>query len=526
MSTTPAQGLWIGSGDGTPARERVRLAIASLTRARRLQHMLDYAFAGLLVGLIAATAAVLAASLVPLPFSRWQITAVALVVGIAAALSYAWYRRPDALDVAIRADVALRLKQRLSTAWEFMGTHADTELAERLAAQAVKAGLPARAGLVFPLRVNRWGQLAPLAATLLLLVSVLDFERIRSPAPRAIDERVVSEGQRLSAFGREMHARATREQLPHSVKQAEQIERTATRMQSGALSRNESLGMLRSLAKSLDEAQTQAAAGKEAKPIAGTPLERRDGTSSTAVKDAKAALERMLERMPDGDAKRALKRYLDDAARSGGSRRTVEDALSNQHAIDKEELRELLQKLAQIERARREQEELMSAREQVDLAQANLGEVRVGKESGRGLAIDSDDEDSEQGDSASSSGTQRRFSGETRGATRYGAQSDSSVSAEREPAAALAEAARSGRILKPQAQVRAGEELVTQGQVLPRTGRPSVENVPMKAEYAAQVEQVLSREQYPTHAKEFVRRYFLSLSRGAQAPADETRGER
>jgi hypothetical protein len=48
----------------------------------------------------------------------------------------------------------------------------------------------------------------------------------------------------------------------------------------------------------------------------------------------------------------------------------------------------------------------------------------------------------------------------------------------------------------------------------------------MSSEYASQVEDVLSREEYPAHYKEFVRRYFLTLSRGRvpqQQPTD-TRG--
>ena len=69
-----------------------------------------------------------------------------MIVAVAVALVVGWLRRPAALEVAIRADLALRLKQRLSTAWEFMTVRGEDALAERLAAQAVKAGLPAIPG--------------------------------------------------------------------------------------------------------------------------------------------------------------------------------------------------------------------------------------------------------------------------------------------------------------------------------------------------------------------------------------------
>jgi len=154
---TIARSLWLGHDESIPARDRLRRVVAALTRARRLQFLLDHGFGGLLVGLGLATFAVLMARLVPLPYSPTQVAVAVMIVALVIALLLGWHRRPDALDVAIRADLALRLKQRLSTAWEYMTVHGDAELTERLATQAVKANLPDRPGLVFPLRVNRWG---------------------------------------------------------------------------------------------------------------------------------------------------------------------------------------------------------------------------------------------------------------------------------------------------------------------------------------------------------------------------------
>jgi len=38
------------------------------------------------------------------------------------------------------------------------------------------------------------------------------------------------------------------------------------------------------------------------------------------------------------------------------------------------------------------------------------------------------------------------------------------------------------------------------------------------------VEEVLSREHYPAHHKEFIRRYFLNLSRGARGAPEQPGG--
>lgn len=512
MTESPdtAQGFWFRSESGA-AEDRLRTTVAALVRARRLQLLVDHGFVGLAIGLAAATVVVLVARLASSSHSVLELTIATVVAALAIALLIGWSRRPDALDVAIRADVALRLKQRLSTAWEYMAVHGDAPLAQRLAQQAVRERLPARPGLVFPLRLNRWARLAPLAATALLLASALDLTRIQLGSPRQVDERVVEEGHRLGAFGREMQARAEREKLPLSAKQAGELERLGARMESGVLSRRESLGLLRQLGESLDKESRQAAARMDRRRADAL---RSDGADRQPGENAGEMLEGSRADRKDS---RALSKYLNDLARSGASRQEMEDSLRKRYpAADNEEVRAMLEDMAQIERARREQEETQGALAQLRQAQENLGESLAGLLAGRGLPAD-DEGDDQEGERTANASPEGRRSSESRGASRFGAQSDSSVAAERGRAQALADPAKSGPILKPQGDVREGESLVTHGQVLPKVGRPSVENVQMKAEFAAQVEEVLSKEQYPAHSKEFIRRYFLSLSQGTRA---------
>ena len=79
-----------------------------------------------------------------------------------------------------------------------------------------------------------------------------------------------------------------------------------------------------------------------------------------------------------------------------------------------------------------------------------------------------------------------------------------------------------GRVLAPRGQMREGESYTTHGQARPRTGQPGVENVEMRAEFATQLESVLSKDQYPAHYKEFIRRYFLNLSQSARVPQEQS----
>jgi hypothetical protein len=507
-----ARSLWIGSP--RPARERLSKAVAALSRARRLQVLVDHAFGGLLAGLVVATFAVLVARLVPLPYAPWQLGSAAVAIAVVLALLVGWQRRPDALEAAIRADLRLNLKQRLSTAWEFMNGHTDSELSERLAAQAVKAGLPVHPGRVFPLRVNRWGRLSPLAATALLLVSAIDLSWMQAPVPREVDEQVVSEGQRLGAFGRAMQERARRDRLPRSAGQAARLERLGARMESGALARGEALGQLRGMGESLEKERTQALADANQTDIG--PL-RSESSPIAPDLDLRAMLERIQRGAFDSADTRALAEHLADLERSGIPRRDLEDALRRHLSGDNEGLREMLEKLAQIDRARKESNELESAREQVRRARETLGESLAGTDGERGATVNidwGDDEDRGVKGAANAGADGRRGSGAARGATGSGSRGDSSVALDRQQAPVRPDPGPSGPVLKPESQVRKGEVFVTQARVLPKSGRPSVENVAMSREFASQVEDVLSKEHYPAHYKEFVRRYFLKLSQG------------
>jgi hypothetical protein len=517
--------LWLEHAEGLPPRDQVRRVVAGLTRACRLQCLLDHGLGGVFAGLALATVVVVVARLVPSAGSPLPFALAAIAAALGVALLLGWLRRPGALEVAIRADVALKLKQRLSTAWEFLTLHSDRELAERLASQAVRSRLPVHPWLVFPLRVNRWGLLAPVAATALLLASVLDLSRFDAPELHTIDERVADEGQRLSAFAREMQARAKRDELPRSARQAERLERLGTRMEGGGLTRGDAVGLLRQFGKALEEEGRQALTGSDGRPI-DPRRPGAEGSSRARDQNPGAMIERMLrEGTGRREASRELQQYLDALARSGVPRQEAEEALRRHRAGDPDQLRDILEKLAKLDQARREYEELQNARAQVLRAQENLGEPQAATPGMHAAPIEIDEDDDRERHPMASVDITGRLSGEmSRGASRYGKQSDSSVAAGRQAAPLPPEPKKSGPMLKPQGQVRQGEELVTEGQVLPRAGRPSVENVPMNAEFKSQVEEVLSREQVPAHSRDFIRRYFLNLSQGTRVTPSPTQG--
>jgi hypothetical protein len=528
--TTTSRHMWFKQSDPLPAQERVRRVVTALTRARRLQLLVDYMCGGLLAGLAAATIAALAVRLVPMPYSLWQVSGAVIAIALITALAVGWRRRPDALAVTIHADLMLRLNQRLSTAWEIMTIRDNGELAERLAVQAVKAELPARPGLVFPVRVNRWGVLLPLPAAALLLVSVLDLNSTQPTVPREVDERVIGEGQRLSAFARAMQARAKRDALTHSTRQAAGLERLGARMESGALSRGQALEQLRQIGRSLDQDSMQALADARQASGVEPPSSRRgsDLPDAAGGVTADGSSERTMSGAVHGDDTRTMSQgRLDDLVRSGVPRGELDDAIRRKQAAENETARDRLQKPgAASARSLRDHEELQRAREQVRRARENLDDALAGVDAGGGSATDMEwsEGDETPEDRAAD---KRRGQRKTGKAPRYGARGDESTAGnEPQELPSQPRSAQSGPVVKPQADMRPGEVFASQGSVLPNVTRPTVENIEMNQEFASQVEGVLSRDHYPAHYKEFIRRYFLSLSQGEQHPQTQPTGKR
>jgi len=102
----------------------------------------------------------------------WQPFLAALALGLGAAVGWAFYRRPDAVDSAMALDEAFGLKERVTTALTLDGQLRTTSAGIALLEDTEKhvAGLDVASR--FPLRVQRWAALAPAAAILFALVVV------------------------------------------------------------------------------------------------------------------------------------------------------------------------------------------------------------------------------------------------------------------------------------------------------------------------------------------------------------------
>ena len=75
--------------------------------------------------------------------------------------------------------------------------------------------------------------------------------------------------------------------------------------------------------------------------------------------------------------------------------------------------------------------------------------------------------------------------------------------------------------MRPRAQQqREGAAFATEARILPRVTAPELDTVQLDAQFTRQLEDVFAQEQLPLHHKEFIRRYFVTLSQGADRERD------
>ncbi len=490
--------------------------VRDLTRARRLQIFVELAWGGLFFGLLAACVPLLAIELGASTLPPWPSAATVLALFLVVAGLLAWHRRPDTLEVSIRADLELGLDQRLSTAWEFAQRVPDTPIALRLARAALARKVP-MTHLVFPLRINVWGRLAPLALLLLGLIGLMDFGlRAGAPAP-SVDPVVAEEGTRIREHGRRMEARAERESLPRSGKRAGEMQRLGAGMESGSTSRKQALTQLRDLDDALEQ-ERRAMLLEDLPPGASElPPERLAG--APIFSDGR--LDALLQGLRQGALTLEDLDVLgtESAALSvlGISPAEIEEALARFESGEYGVLRDLLERLSDIDGSLREATLLRDAERAVELARENLGDpgVLLGyRGEGESSPLEGDgplallnarppvhmDMEEEFGSFVALRGPGR---GE-------GPQSETPPSISprlsREP---------EGAVLEVKGRLGEGEVYRSEARVLPRAGKASAPVAELSPQFRHEVEAVLARQSYPLQHKELVRRYFLALSAGS-----------
>ena len=222
-------------------------------------------------------------------------------------------------------------------------------------------------------------------------------------------------------------------------------------------------------------------------------------------------------------AARDLQALRDDLAalsRFGISPEELQDALDRFAAGDGQDLRWILETLSRIDQTLRDAEELHRAQAEVKRARRRLGDAGISAaRRGEGPHAAAGGEEEAVG-SLPGNGLAEESAGEGDRFTLGLGSGHSPQGTNRRRLPSFEPGAERGRVLlKPESQIRDGRVFTSEARVLPRPGRPTLETLELDARFTAQVEEVLSKEEYPLHYKEFIRRYFLGLSEGV--PDDE-----
>lgn len=508
-ASRPGAGHWTGHDPGARAERVVADAVRRLCRARLRQSLVQHAAAGLCLALLAAGAAVLAIRLGVVPWPPVATVAALLLAALLGACVAAWLRRADPLAVAIDADLRLNLQQRLSTAYELVRRDEDGELARRLAAQAVRARLPGRSVSVFPPQVGALGLLAPVAAILLALVSIVDLDHARRPQPAAVDRSVAAEGLRLREYGQRMAARARRDELARSGEAAARLEQLGTRMHAGTLQRAAALERLGALDRELDEQARAALARGPQTEVGPLRMQRMGGPSPDTGASARELLRRLdAGELGEGDLEALAARA---AAAGGAGSDALAQAIERFRDGESGALREMLEQLSGLERDARDAAELERARERLSRAREALGDPTAGRDSAAAPQAGAAGEGGrEAAAEAGGSAAQQADDEAAMEASGPGLPGGSAGARSRAPSPSPSIG--DGPALEVQAVPgERGEVFQSEARALPRAGSITTLPATLSPRFRPQLEEVLADDRVPATRKELVKRYFLRL---------------
>ena len=466
---------------------------------------------GLLWTVVLATLIVVVVRLMGLDVAPWVVATGISVVGAFITAVLIWRSRPDDMSVAIDADIELRLKQRLSTAWEYVRAEAPRPIAARLAQAALVRRHARRPEHVFPPRLNMEGRFLPVAYIALMVAVMFEPAPIEDNSSAIVDKEVSIQGARLGEFGRQLESRARRQGLPRAERQARRMQELGNRMRSGLLTRSEALDRLKPLSQAVDAERLAAMSEGPQTRVGPLRVESVPGRSGNLARALRDSLERTCRRRPP-DAR--TQSQLDSM---GISREQLKKALDALTEGDESRLRELMNELERLSKNAEDAEALDDAGKAIDRARRNLGDEAASSQA--------EPRRRSTPDRGAGSGEARPGQGNPGDTDEFGmGESPNSGRPGKGPPIEELMRERTSRfdvpegnlvVIQARGQLGEGEVYSTEARVLPQINEATRAPQAVNTEMTEQAEAVMSESRYPPHRKDFLRRYFLNLSEGA-----------
>ena len=207
----------------------------------------------LFVGLCLCLALAIWHRFVPLSISRLIACGIAAMAFCAVvAMAIGLRSRADPMGLLIRADRTLRLKERLSTAYELATSPHPHPLRFLVLQEAARVARSVNPFRVIPTTTPRTLRWTPFLLLAIVLVLVADFGMILPQSFIGGDERPSSalheQGQRLERLGKRLETEARRRGLERSMEAARRMQSLGQRLQNEKVNEREAMARVNSLA--------------------------------------------------------------------------------------------------------------------------------------------------------------------------------------------------------------------------------------------------------------------------------------
>ncbi len=511
-------------------RRTARALERRATWARRRSLVLHALF----IGLFLCLALVIWHRCAPLSIARLvELGLASIGLSMLGALVISLRGRDEPLALLIKADRALKLHERLSTAFELANSrdpHPFRSLVLQEAARAARSVNPLR---VIPLTTPRTLRWTPFLLLAIVLVLIVDLRVIIPTSLTRGDERpdpaVYEQGQKLERVGKRLEAEARRRGLERSIEAARRMQNVGLRLQNEKINEREALARVNSLndyIRNLEE---------ELKKMAVLEDVNVGKVREILVNQASVAgeVQRLLGMLARGKLSpgemRSLQERLQNLGQQGVFSERLSDALSQLRDGDMEGARETLEgllmqdQLAQdfehLKRAERALERGMdrgaagSEERDFEHQHGELGEYGEYDMAGDALRGNSGlPGDFEGGDFLDSEGVGSNSStGSARGVEREASRSRPAEA--NTPASKISGQSGEGGVRR--AYVRA----------LPLKGDASIPLEEVVVTYQRRAEESLLREEIPLGSRDLVKAYFLSIGLVEDSTGSEGKDE-
>jgi hypothetical protein len=470
----------------------------------------------------------------PWPISRLiELGLGALALSAVVALIIGLRSRADPLGLLIRADRVLRLKERLSTAYELAMSSQGHPLRPVVLQEAARVARSVNPFRVIPSTTPRTLRWTPFLLLAIVLVLVADFGMILPASLINGDDRSSSalyeQGQQLERLGKRLESEARQRGLERSLEAARRMQNLGQRLQNEKINEREAMARVNSLAEYVRNLE------EELKKMAVLEDVSASKVREVMVNQANVSgeVQRLLGMMGRGKLSPNEMRNLQDRLQSLGQHGTMDERLSealNQlRDGDLEGAREMLENYLLQDQLAQDFEHLQRAERALDGSfdhGLDAGEERD-LEHPRSESGEYSDDDMASDPRGGNAGLPGDFEGEDY-LNSEGMGSNSSVGSGR---GVDSEAPRS-RVAETNAPAsrltgQSGEGGVRRSYVraLPLKADASIPLEEVLTTYQRRAEESLLREEIPPNNRDLVRAYFLAIGLVEESTGSESKDE-